>query len=356
MIITNGGETLSQNLRGDSYAANAWGLTHLENPDFTASSRPSVVNRIQSYYQPGPLAVMEIGAGTATFGRDTCEQLRIRGYTPSLFTSELQQTSVRATPVSADIVPTVSNSLWLPIQTASLEDRTPRLGLSRAVNHYSLPDEQLGLGKELGRVLGPGQLWINQISSGDAVMLKVFERLLQTISGKKMYYLTEEGYQSYASRLVGKDGKLIFETQLLGYADSQPRGVLELARRYLNERFVELNRDQIALNGYTDKDMYHELDCLAATERDLGEQVRRGLVSRTKALDDLDDLLKRTHIFRYFRGVIVGTVRSQFLEGLRHGQGAGSDNLVLYTGNEGEDVMINIQYPIYSHTRTESPL
>ncbi len=331
------------NLNADAAAARNWDLTtQFGDTDFAYSGVVPVLDEFGRRYPRGVELVVELGAGTALFGRVLGSSLHDRGHNPKLIISELQPGSVAAIPNTPGVIRTVSDSLTLPLASAS--QREPRVAVaSRALSHYFPERTHQALVREVARVLAPGEIWIDQISSGDRVMRDGFQRVLRAISGKTMRYQGPDDYPSFVEGVVGQDGGPLFQVSFLGSADPQPRGSVKLAQRYLEPYFKTRGVNCVVGS---------ELAKIASAETRLSALVRTGATTRESAIRDLEELIWRTLAFNIFRNTVVGEVRQHF----QANNVSESPDLQIINSGGQEDVLVNVRYPIFGLTRTESPI
>lgn len=320
---------LDANLAADTPVTGVWNLTtHFNDEAFTRSALPPIISQVSGFYTPDRLEIVELGAGTATFGRAISEVLAREGYTPRLLVSELQTELVVSIP-NLPYIEILSPGDSLRLTEALAEySQGSRLILSRAMTHYLSEKQHENLVREVANVIKPDELWIDQQSSGDEGQLRGFEAVLQGIAGKKMRYLTEDRYLKFIQNVQGPNGPL-FEVTHLGYGANHRRGILELARRYLNYRFAQFN-------GLTCSNMGRELAEIVeieTTERELGRSVQLGELNQERAAKTLDDFIQSTKVYRRFCLAVATSLKTYLSE---------------------EDPTINIKYPIFSLKRTEN--
>lgn len=330
------------NLDADSAAARNWDLTTpFGSVSFAQSGMVPVLSELGRRYHQGVKLVVELGAGTALFGRVLCSDLHEQGHNPTLIISERQHASVRAIPDTPGVIRTVSDSLTLPLAPAS--ERSPQVAVaSRALTHYFPESTHQALIREVARVLAPGEVWVDQISSGDEIMRGGFQRVLRTISGKTMRYQGPDDYPKFVEAVVGQDGKPLFEASFLGSADPQPRGSVKLAQRYLEPYFQTRG-----INCVVNEDLAR----IAQAETRLSALVKSGVTSREQAISDLEGLIRNTLAFHIFRRTVVEEVRAH----LQANKVSESPDLQIVQGRQ-EDVLIKVCYPTFGLTRTESPI
>ncbi len=343
MIENGNGNGVRKNVKADEAAAQHWGLTtHFDGERFAQSALPHFVENVKQIYPPGEIQLVGICAGDGYYERTVAKALQERNFKPHLVVTDLQEASLQSAPRSGQVAPVLADARHLPLVDAQYAS-IPRLPLSRAMEHY-LPDKALEqVITEAARIVRPNELYVAQISSGDPVMLAGFANVLKTVAGKHMRYFPPEEYAAFV-RSVGDGNQPYFEPQLAGYADSQPRGAVELARRYLNSQFWQLNEDPLRKRGLQAEQFDAEVSHIKDTEKRLAMAAETGEIRREQAVTLLDETIMDTHGFDGFRGIVVDTVE-QHLQRITAGQD--TEHLKLIKREGKEDVLIDVQYPVF---------
>lgn len=329
------GRTLQKNLAGDKLGIPGW-YTHFGSLEFANSAIPLIVRQVEHAYPlDRPITILGLGSGPALYERTVAKAFHDAGREVFLVPTDLQRESLAQIP-STD--PFTVTGIYADATNIPLPDGSGDiLILSRAVEHYLPPGGLEKMVAEAGRLLQPGELYAAQISSGDPLALGAFAAGLQAVAGKSETFLSVDDYKRAVATVITTDGETpLFKEVTSGYADAQPRTATDLARRYLNETFLSLNREQAGdAAGRYEEEITH----VFAERTRLGREVQLGK-NREEAINELDGIIQGTSAFQFFRDIFVGSI-VDYWKGQGFEQGKG-----LMLIDKGQDVEISVQYPV----------
>jgi hypothetical protein len=338
------GEQLGSNLHGDQYGLPGQVFNHFLDPGFADSAASHILPYAESAYPEGQVTVIGLGSADAFYERWVCDRLVTAGLPPQELTVfDLQQASLdrlAATPSSTfRINPQLASVTQLPLP--NWEDRggsVKSLVLSRAVEHYLTPEDQGKMIQEAARILGPGELYAAQLSSGDPGTLRLLEAAVAAVAGKEVHYLTVDQYINN----VHKAAPHAFEVAQIGSAETQRgRGALQQAMRYLNPTFLSLYERQL---GGQHQQFAEEVDELCRQRENLDLAVRLGQLGRDTAIQQYGDLIVGMQVYGFFRAVYLGAV-IRTLSALDKPPYTGT-TVEYDSGGRVADVKLDIEYPI----------
>jgi len=352
-------KTAEINIEGDRYAAANWELTtHFADREFARSAASVIAPLVEKEFRhERPIDVMGLGSGSAVYESVVCEELKSRGVeTNLLVVADRQMGSLRgARNASVEVSPisVLADLSDLPISTPPPE-ALPRLILSRAIEHYFSDEGLAGMLKETARVMNPGDLYITQLSSADEDSLPAISAILHRVSGKAHRYFGTSRYIEFVRNVTDEAEQQLFdvESKSPGEATPQPRGTIELARRYLNGKFIELNTEAVTESGLNREWLMAEIKAIADTERSLSLGLRSGEIAKDQAVARLDAFIGDTSCFKLFRSVVLETAK-EFAGVAGH---AGEDLIIMRNSAGNEDVQITFRYPIILLKRSRATI
>jgi hypothetical protein len=145
-------------------------------------------------------------------------------------------------------------------------------------------------------------------------------------------------------RIRNHDGSPAFSIRGTGQAETQTdRGVLVQARRYLNERFLEMHSSRLPdeVRGVFKAEIEDLLGLKTALEKDL----QAGRYDRHYATQWLDGQINNSRVYQQlFRGVYIEALSSYFTS-LDSPPERGT-TVLTDTDGHIQDVLLDIEYPL----------